>query len=257
LEVVTEKAVGLKYKMVQQENAGRACVRNRGASESIGELLIFFDDDMRPEPECVEVHVRHHLKFKDSILTGAQVEEVKPDTNEFIRFKAYLSNRWKKESANYPLVKGELFITAANFSVSKKIFNALGGFDERLKDAEDFDLAVRAFKNAISLYIDYNALAWHDDQVNCAAYIKRQRQYTLAHARLIALKPWMKDEGFIQPAVKPRGWKNGIFKAFLKKYWIVAVDSNKFTWLPKKIRYKLYDLIISANGVFFPEKVKL
>ena len=61
-------------KIIYQSNNGRASVRNRGASEASGELLVFFDDDMLPDPSCIQVHVDHHFKFPSSILTGAQVD---------------------------------------------------------------------------------------------------------------------------------------------------------------------------------------
>ena len=61
-------------KVIYQQNGGRAKVRNAGAKEAGGDLLIFFDDDMLPEPDCVAIHFQHHEKFSGSILMGTQID---------------------------------------------------------------------------------------------------------------------------------------------------------------------------------------
>ena|SRR5687768_18307649 len=45
------------FKVVWQKNGGRAKVRNFGVKQVNGDLLIFLDDDMRPEPEIGRAHV--------------------------------------------------------------------------------------------------------------------------------------------------------------------------------------------------------
>jgi hypothetical protein len=35
------------------------------------------------------------------------------------------------------------------------------------------------------------------------------------------------------------------------------VDNEQLLFLPKKIRYRLYDYIIMANGIYYPEAVSL
>src|SRR6478609_4088981 len=47
-------------KIINQENKGRAAVRNKGVSFANGELLIFFDDDMLLPPNAVNEHINHH-----------------------------------------------------------------------------------------------------------------------------------------------------------------------------------------------------
>lgn len=62
------------FKIIERENGGRSKVRNKGAKEAGGDLLIFFDDDMLPEPDCVAIHFQHHEKFSGSILMGTQID---------------------------------------------------------------------------------------------------------------------------------------------------------------------------------------
>src|SRR5206468_10641402 len=63
-----------RIKIVTRANGGRSKVRNTGAKAATGDLLIYFDDDIRPDPDCVKLHVDHHVKYSNSILTGGTRE---------------------------------------------------------------------------------------------------------------------------------------------------------------------------------------
>jgi glycosyltransferase involved in cell wall biosynthesis len=246
--------------VLEQPNSGRSAIRNKGAEVAQGDLLIFFDDDMLPLERCIELHVQHHARYPGSILTGGLKEYASTHSTEIEKYKSSLSEKWispLRKDPEQKLNKESIFITAANFSISRSLFKMLGGFDESFNDAEDFDLAVRAYKGSVPLYFNYDAFAWHNETVSCASYIRRQRQYNKAHKTLIELKPWLKSEGFITPNIQPVGLRKKIFNVFTSGFWVKAADKGLFKVLPKKLRYKLYDIIITANGVHFPEKVNL
>jgi glycosyltransferase involved in cell wall biosynthesis len=243
-----------------QENGGRASVRNRGAKDASGDLLIFFDDDMVPEPNCIEMHIHHHHQFADSILTGAQIDPNDKTRSDFQLFKNELSLNWANELRSFdktPLPQSKAYLTAANFSISKSLFDSIGGFDERLTDAEDYDLAVRAQKKGIPLYYNHKAFAWHYDNVTCRSYIQRMRQYANAHDTLIHIKSDVHGTGSKYETIMPKGIRKMIYRFFCSNWWISSVDYGYWYWLPLKIRFKLYAAIITANGTFFPHKVPI
>ncbi len=244
------------FRIIEQENGGRAKVRNRGAQEAKGELLVFFDDDMRPAPDCLSIHIMHHEQFAESILTGAQLEEKRKNTSDFQNFKADLSNKWYQTYLNEPHIKTEeqVFLTAANFSIATHLFKSLGGFDERLTDAEDYDFGRRAFAAGIPMYVKPEAHAWHDDPISCRKYIDRQKQYKAAHQLLRQLKPdlYLEKNKYLPPT--PTGWKLKSFKVFAHPAWITMIDRQSFLFLPKKIRYKLYDIVVTAHSLLSSDK---
>lgn len=241
-------------KVVEQANGGRAAIRNFGARHASGDLLVFMDDDMEPDSNCIAVHARHHEHYPGSILTGAQIDKMDGSRTDIQLFKAELSIRWSKKLAAYddkPLPNDLGYITAANFSISQKLFSSLGTFDVRLKDHEDNDLAQRALAADIPLFYNHKAFAWHNDPVTGSSYVLRLRQYQEAHQQKAFLngKPY-----HVAPAVI----KKPLFYFFATKYWIRFLDKGvlKF-FLPKIFRYRLYDFIVTANGVYFPEQVQL
>jgi len=257
-EVLKETSFDIKdLKIIYQENKGRAAVRNKGAQEATGGLLIFFDDDMRPTEDCIKAHVEHHNNFPDSICVGTAINDYKTAHTEMQKYKCYCSRIWNLELnkfENQPLPKSTPFIAAANFSINKKMFEALGKFDERLNDAEDYDLAVRAALENIPIYYNQKAHAWHDEDFTIGSYIKRRKGYINAHEQLKRLKPAVYKEFSRHSPRLDNGGKKLVFWLFSFNIWPLAVQNfNFFRFLPKVVRFKIYDIIITSQTVYFPK----
>jgi GT2 family glycosyltransferase len=255
-EMLAGMKTNLQLKILERENGGRSTVRNYGAAMAGGELLIFFDDDMLPSEHCVETHVSFHEGHRDSIVTGAQI--FTDDGDFFSTYKNSISNSWAntmKKYAEHPMPPDQLYLTAANFSISKQLFRELGGFDERLTDAEDFDLAVRASKKGIKIYYRHDAFAWHKDNVDLVAYIKRLREYEKAHAKLRTIKSDMYSDVALRKPVQLKGFKKLAFSFFAHPFWLKMAGSEKFTsLLPVNMRQRLFDIVTHAYGVFFTRR---
>lgn len=241
--------------VVDRENGGRSVARNTGIQTSTGDLLIFFDDDVRPVTSCIESHLTHHQIHSDTVLVGAPFEELSQMKTDFQKFKAHLSRLWVPIKGYGPLPPEQPFITAANFSVGKKLLESVGSFDERLKDAEDFDLAVRIVQQHIPIYFNNENVAWHDDFVTCRLLIKRHRQYHESHLQLQKIKPeiFKAHNPYQKP---PLGFiKQLVYTFFSQKFWIWSID--KYNWLrilPKKVRYKIYNIVVTGYSVYFSKK---
>jgi glycosyltransferase involved in cell wall biosynthesis len=261
-ETLTSNKFNLQsLKIIEQMNKGRGVVRNKGAEAASGVLLIFFDDDMILNENCIQKHIEHHQKYGSTILTGGIGEDITKAKTDIQAYKAYLSAKWcmpLKGLNENPLSKENIFITAQNFSISLNLFIELEGFDKNLNDAEDYDLAVRAFDKDILLYYNHEAFAWHNDLITFQAYIRRQREYVVMLNKLKTLKPELYTKYQLREIKYPVGIKSILFKLLTFKSLIWFVDHfNIFRIFPKKFRYKIYEMIIYSNGVLFPNRVKL
>jgi glycosyltransferase involved in cell wall biosynthesis len=251
-------------RIIEQSNQGRAGVRNRGALEAKGDLLIFFDDDMILSENCIQEHVQHHLLNPKSILNGDLKAFEEGRSGEFFKFELWLTKRWtigNEEADLNTALLNNAYISANNFSIPKDVFNQLGGFDHRLTDAEDFDLAMSAQEMNVPIFLSKSAWAWHYD-VNIKTftkYIKRIRHYRVAHDTLITIKPerYLDKTKNIRFLEKPRGLKAIIFKLLAHKIFIKSLESKFWCWLPISVRFKLYDAIITANGIYYIQNVQL
>lgn len=245
------------FQIIEQNNRGRSGSRNRGAKEASGELLVFFDDDMRPLPDCIQRHVKHHQQHSQTLGVGNVPEDFAKMETDFQRYKAHLSRKWVEPlKANNGLIPPDKpFLTAANFSISKDLFWQLGGFDKNLTDAEDFDLAVRASWVHVPIYFLNEAIAWHDDFITCRSYIQRQRQYRVANQTLRKLKPalYLHQDQYIYN--EATNLKRLIYNLLSHRFWVKLIDRTSFLqWLPRSVRYKLYSIIVTGLSIHFPNR---
>jgi len=256
--LLTDSTFALDLKVINRSNGGRSVARNTGTKESQGHLIIFFDDDMRPLPDCIEKHLSHHHYYKNSICVGLAIDDENLLSSDFQKFRSYLTNIWNQHLPDEGVAMNEknLLLAAANCSMPISIFQQLGGFDERLTDAEDFELGTRAIAQAIPVYFNIQAKAFHDDPVTCYTYIRRQREYAKAHEKLQQLKPHLVGIYSNAQVYKPSVLKKAVFGLFANKFFVYSIDRFNFYQfvLPQKIRYKLYDVVVWGMAKVFPQR---
>lgn len=237
-----------ELRIIVQENKGRAAARNAGAQDANGELLLFFDDDMLLTPGLVKAHVAHHTEFPDTVLVGNQLENPNNSSSDFQHYKAGLSRKWMSNLAARKGLIDLPFITAAHFSIRKSLFIQIGMFDERLRDAEDFDFAVRAKSDKTPIYFDPLLVAWHLEFYTCKSFILRQRQYLQASQNLFELK---KSDAYLPSVGSISTWKKVIYAIFASKKFVDLIDLNKMGFIPRIVRFRFYDLVTTSLGSIY------
>ncbi len=236
-------------KPIFQENKGRAAVRNKGASIAKGRLLVFFDDDMTPLEDVLFKHNKFHLTHKNAICGGNQIENPENAVTEFDQYRCYIRDKWNEPfDKKSKLNKDNLHLTAANFSIPRETFQQLKGFEETLTDSEDIHLAYKAIQNGVSVYFDPNIIAWHNDFVPIEDYIKRRKEYMKSFKGL--LRSNFPSEWKAKHAPPKPGVKKLCFHLFSFNFWLTLTKRNYLFFLPKKIKYKLYDVIITGHSYF-------
>ncbi len=240
VEKYTQKFNNLK--IVKQPNMGRAVVRNTGVKKASGKIIIFYDDDTRPQISSVQKHLEIQSK-NECLCGGLAIEDPSLCKTDIQKYKLHLSLKWtsKYEGLN-KLNSKNLFLTAANFSISKGLFQNLSGFNESLTDAEDYDLGRRALEQGYNVFFDKKNISWHDDFITCRSYIKRRREYELATARLNESKP-------------PKWYKAFFYSFFSNRLWVYAIDQDRFVKiLPKRLRFFLYTLVIWGMSRYYVKR---
>jgi glycosyltransferase involved in cell wall biosynthesis len=237
------------FKICEQPNGGRAKAKNHGVTNTQGEILIFYDDDMEPNPFSIEKHAQFHSHY-DGLLSGNPIELIDEHKTDIQNYKAFLTQEWtrKYQEGVNKLNEQNLFFSAANCSIRRELFLSVNGFDERLTDAEDFDMAMRALQAGILVYFDKSNVAIHNDPISCRSYIIRTRQYQLAHTNLVEFHPERtkieKSGGLLT---------NWVYLFFSFGLFSFLIDHfNIFRILPKKIRYRLYSVILHSSGIAHP-----
>jgi glycosyltransferase involved in cell wall biosynthesis len=130
-------------KLIVQENAGPAAARNRGFAASRGEFVAFHDADDTLPPEKLSVQIAE-------MLTDPRVGCVVAEQELLIEEGAELP--FWAEGSNVPTVMpakpeelaDEPDVHPMTMVVRREVFERIGGFDEEMRAAEDFDWMLRA-----------------------------------------------------------------------------------------------------------------
>ena len=167
----------------ERDGFGLARARNLGAENAKGEILIFLDCDMIPEPQLVEAHSRWHhenefgltLGFRrHADFSGISTEDL-INANEF---ESLLSGRkvttpqWIEfhmgRTRNLTSDDSDLFriATGGNLGVRKSFYETVGGFDSSFRQwgGEDIEFGFRAFNLGAVLIPERLAKAWHQGE---------------------------------------------------------------------------------------------
>jgi glycosyltransferase involved in cell wall biosynthesis len=133
-------------RLIRQRNQGLPAARNAGAAAATGEWLAFLDADDIWLPDKLERQMRRAdgsvvLIYTDRYNFGARGDL--PEVQGLVT----------------PLLEGEIFesllyfgnfITASSVLIQRRVFNGLGGFYEKLKAAEDWDLWIRCAATSLA-----------------------------------------------------------------------------------------------------------
>lgn len=156
-----DKLIGGKIKYILAPENSVALKRNIGARESKFDCICFLDDDVVIDSYSINLLNTLLQSEKNVIYCGSVKYKYRSSRGAdlFLKYRnkrAMLgtvgSNSWKHFVSMY-------------FGCSKKIFNMLGGFDERIKGygAEEYSFAVSAQKNAVPVYFNLCMVGYHDE----------------------------------------------------------------------------------------------
>ena len=222
--------------VVHQEDQGfgLARARNTGAAHAKGEIIVFLDCDMVPEPGWLEAHARWHHQVPHALTlgfrrhvdfagvgapaiaaaardgsVGALFVERQQEQPEWIEF--HMERTKELTSADDDLFR---VVTGGNLGMRTETFRIAGGYDESFTQwgAEDTEFGYRAFISGSLLIPERTALCWHQGLGNVpdpdeAVSLEEQRA-KIAH--LIA------DQTF-------RRWAPG--RSFRVPFAVVSVDA--------------------------------
>jgi glycosyltransferase involved in cell wall biosynthesis len=229
--------LGSPLKVIYTPNGGRAVARNTGAREAVSELLLFFDDDIRIEPQLLDNHLKAQIAHPGCIHFGfALLEKGNEEMDPFTRYRVRQEKRWFAPYSEASLIQTENFtFTSQNFSILRSDFDRMGGFDERLRDSEDFDFAARWIISNGELWQMPDLRVGHRDVCTPVRYIGRQVEYRIWKKNLLQLHPEYRHyfaTQFVfldQSNRKSNSWLINLIGQWLKE------DGSGAKWIPDRI----------------------
>jgi GT2 family glycosyltransferase len=157
-----------------------AAARNLGARLAGGEYLLFLDADCIAAPDLVE-RMLARLRQGYAVVGASMIIEADNYwvlCDNLLSFASFLSQSPPGSRAYLP---------SFGFSISRALFNQVGGFDERFAGAagEDVDLCLRLREGGYSLYFDPAARVTHRPaRVSARAMLHHLRLFGRAYYRV-------------------------------------------------------------------------
>ncbi len=158
---------------VQEKNGGASIARNTGIGISSGDLIVFIDSDDLLMPNHVETAVCHFERYPDIGLFCCDSTMIDQSGGVILDGKTWHQNL--AEIKRLDIKTGfrtlrDVFLYSncfPGFTLRREVFELLGGFDQSIFPADDYDLALRVAGSDFKVYYLHEALCLrreHDGQ---------------------------------------------------------------------------------------------
>ena len=172
--IVREFEQRLEVRYVRQPtNQGPAAARNRGVAVAKHDIIAFTDNDCVVEPLWPR-ELGHYLRDapRKVAAVGGRVLAQGDDL-----ISSYFT--WHKILDPYVLDGRYLYVVTANCAFRREALAAVGGFDERIRQAggEDPGVCFKLLEAGWSLHYRKEALVWHDYRMGLKEFAKTFYRY--------------------------------------------------------------------------------
>lgn len=174
-----------------KENLGAGYAKWRGANESKGDIMAYFDSDDVLEPNAVEEMVAAHLQHPEWILIGSRYQEL--TGNDHLCSYKYPVGPQEGEPNDYLLSHPNRIVAFSSFK--RAAYDQTEGFDKKLRCTVDKDIFLKLEEvggvNCLG-FIDKELYRYRQDNsisVSLGSDVKlRYNQYNRAWVYLKALE---------------------------------------------------------------------
>jgi glycosyltransferase involved in cell wall biosynthesis len=149
-----------RMQIIRHSPPSLTTARNEGIRQAKGDVIVFIDDDTTFEPDFLARHIEAHRDGAD-VVQGRVMEDGARIADKPI----WISSRLKYAGSNTCKTPGKInTITGCNFSITPKVVETIGYFDERFQGIatrEDSDYGLRAYRAGLTLRFEPAAEVFH------------------------------------------------------------------------------------------------
>jgi GT2 family glycosyltransferase len=179
--------------------------RNLAAAQAQGDLLLFLNSEVDPQPGLIKAHVEAHGRKPGGVVFGAD----RPIWSKSLTYLAMWVRLEQGRHTQAMRQAGYRFtyrdVPANNLSLSANLFSRLGGFDPDCPSVGDqsFDLGMRLITAGVPLTFVENALVQRRTLIDAEAWFRLQEQSgrtdVILASRYSALQPHLKLGIYFRP----------------------------------------------------------
>ena len=153
-------STGVSIHAIAQPNAGPAAARNKGVDAARGVLIVFVDDDVLAEPQCLAAHFERHRNLSDLVVIGPMLTPTGDQLSPWVAWEQHQLEKQYAAFARGGSAHHRQFYTG-NASLPSEVFRRCGGFDTSFRRAEDVELANRLNREGMHFEFEPDARAFH------------------------------------------------------------------------------------------------
>lgn len=154
----------LPLTVINQRHAGVSAARNAGIQASDSEIIVFFDDDARAEPDWLELILK--IMQQEDIITG----RVEPLCENIWPYFAPHYNQGNEPHVSSVLLEG-------NCAIKRRVFDEVGMFDATI----DYGHEGESFLQKVGTkYVNRyypTVIIYHDYAVSLKHYLRKQKKF--------------------------------------------------------------------------------
>jgi glycosyltransferase involved in cell wall biosynthesis len=199
-----------RLRVLVQENRGLPGARNSGFRVASGELLIFLDDDMICTREWLRAHVAAHQLSSGRETVGLGAIYIPADHPsrlaaetfrlgqgaEFLRHRDNPDRLWPANVWSF-----------ANTSITRRLLESVGGFDERFRMREDCELGTRLLKAGMRQQFVADAVAYQRCDKTSEELVRDAERFAEYDLLFLKKHPGWMPHDFITRIRQEAPWK--------------------------------------------------
>lgn len=162
-DIVKRMAVGNRVVLLRKPNGGQSSARNFGIAHSGGDLIALLDQDDAWYPNHLEQLAKPfgRLHFPELGWVYSNLDEMDAHGRMVRRYLLSSLPATHPKRDLIACLSQDMFVVPSATLISRKAFDAAGGFDEQLTGYEDDDLFLRLFRAGYkNIFIDKPLSKW-------------------------------------------------------------------------------------------------
>jgi glycosyltransferase involved in cell wall biosynthesis len=207
-QVAAEQSVAIT--LLHKPNGGQSSARNMGVAHAGSELIAFLDQDDMWYPDHLEQLEQPFLRgvaHRDIGWVYSDLDEVDRDGRMITR--SFLSTMEVKhpKRALSDCLSSDMFVLPSASLISRKAFQKVGGFDERLSGYEDDDLFLRLFQAGYwNVYIPRALTQWRIHTASSSYTLRMAKSRMIYTRKLFEAYPndRKRSRYFVRDVLAPR-----------------------------------------------------